>query len=77
MSVFGPLKRACSDLPQARYAKGGRGVWKGDFYKLFYGAQKAFTSASILSGFRHTRLWPVSLSCGGKYEIRVAGGNTP
>ena len=63
VSVFGPLKHAYSDLLQAQYAKGERGVWKGNFYKLFDGAQKkAFTSANILSGFRHTGLWPVDFS---------------
>ena len=52
VSVFGPLKHAYSDLLQAQYAKGERGVWKGNFYKLFDSAQKkAFISANILSGF--------------------------
>ena len=31
VSVFGPLKCAYSDLLQAQYAKGERGVWKGNF----------------------------------------------
>ena len=63
VSVFGPFKRAYSDLLQAKYAKGERGVWKGNFYKLFDSAQKkAFTSANILSGFCHTGLWPVEFS---------------
>ena len=63
VSVFGPLKRAYSDLLQAQYAKGERGVWKGNFYKLLDSAQKkAFTSTNILSGFRHTGLWPVDFS---------------
>ena len=40
--------------------KGECGVWKGNFYKLLDGVQKkAFTEANILSGFRHTGLWPV------------------
>ena len=57
VSVFGPLKHAYSDLLQAQYAKGERGVYKGNFYKLFNCAQnKAFTNANILSGFHHTGL---------------------
>ena len=63
VSVFGPLKHAYSDLLQIQYAKGERGVYKGNFYKLFNCAQnKAFTNANILSGFRHTGLWPVDFS---------------
>ena len=63
--MFGPLKRAYLDLLQAQYAKGERGVqvWKDNLYKLFGSAQKkAFTRTNILSGFRHTRLWPVDFS---------------
>ena len=57
------LKHAYSDLLQAQYAKGERGVWKGNFYKLFDNAQKkTFTSANILSGFCHTGLWSVEFS---------------
>ena len=63
VAVFGPLKHAYSDLLQAQYMKGERGVWKGNFYKLLDSAQEeAFTSTNILSGFRHTGLWPVDFS---------------
>ena len=63
VAVFGPLKHAYSDLLQAQYTKGERGVWKGNFYKLLDSAQeKTFRSTNILSGFRHTGLWPVDFS---------------
>ena len=63
ISVFAPLKRADSDLLQAQYTKGERGVWKGNFYKLLDSArEKAFTSSNILSGFHHTGLWSLDFS---------------
>ena len=59
---------------QAQYAKGERGVWKGNFYKLLDSAQKkAFTSANILDGFRNTRLWPIDFSV---VEERMKFGST-
>ena len=73
--MFGPLRCAYSDLLQAQYARGERGVWKGNFYKLLDRAQvKAFTSTNILSGFRNTGLWPVDFSI---VEERMGFGSQP
>lgn len=57
VSVFSPLKRAYSDILQEQYAKGGRAVWKGNFYKLLDHAQQvALTPENICNGSRATGL---------------------
>ena len=50
-SVLGPLKRAYSDLLQDQYAKGERGVWKGNFYKLFDSAQRKCQHTQWVSSY--------------------------
>jgi hypothetical protein len=61
--VFSPLKKAYSDILHRRTQAGERGVWKGNFYKLFSEAEKiAFTPENILSGFRCTGLVPLDFN---------------
>jgi hypothetical protein len=58
--VFSPLKKAYSEVLHRRTQAGERGVWKGNFYKLFAEAEKiAFTPENIRSGFWCTGLVPL------------------
>jgi len=60
VSIFSPLKAAYSDVLYRRTQAGEKGVWKGNFYKLYVEAQEiAFTPENIRSGFWNTDLVPL------------------
>ena len=60
VSIFSPLKAAYSNILHRRTQAGEKGVWKGNFYKLYVEAQEiAFTPENIRSGFWNTGLVPL------------------